>query len=139
MLRLEQRVFAQTHHVGVHQVVAPAQRFAQFGVGTQGKVAAVNIDCRVIFYRAAVGGGDVVIGVAIGLQDLDGRRQHGGALAVAQRAQRGASGVAGKGKAFGQIQPGGVHPHQRRAQHGVRQGSARTGAMRPLAAKVVGK
>ena len=139
MLRLEQRVFAQAHHVGVHQVVALAQRFAELGVGAQGKDAAVNVHRRVVLHRAAVGGGNLVIGVAVGLQHLDGGAQQGGALAVVQGAQGSAAHVAGKGKASGQIKPGGVHPHQGRAQNRVYQGAARAGAMRPLAAKVVRK
>ena len=103
MLRLEQRVFAQAHHVGVYQMVALAQRFAEFGVSAQGKDAAVNVHRRVVLHRAAVGGGDLVIGVAVGLQHLDGGAQQGGTLAVVQGAQGSAAGVAGKGKASGQV------------------------------------
>ena len=139
MLRLEQWVFAQTHHVGVYQVVALAQRFTELGVGAQGKDATVNVHRRVIFDGAAVRGGDFVVGVAVGLQHFDGGAQQGCAFAVVQGAQRRAAGVAGKGKACGQVQTGGVHPHQGRAQDRIHQRAARARAVRPLAAKVVRK
>ena len=65
--------------------------------------------------------------------------QQGGALAVAQRAQRGAAVLAGEGKAFGERKAGVVHADQGLARHRVQQGGAATGAGLPATGQKVGE
>jgi hypothetical protein len=77
VLALEQRVFAQAGRVAIGQVVHVTQTVAQFGVGAQREDAAVHVHRSVVLDRAAVGGGDVVIGIAVGLQHLHGLRPAG--------------------------------------------------------------
>ena len=139
VLRRKQRVFAQAGGLAIAHEVAVAQRFAQLGVGAQREDGAVNVHRRVGFDGAAVGGGDVVVGVAVGLQHLDRRCQQGSAFAVAQGAQGSAAVRAGKVKTAHQVQAGGVHAHQFGPQHGVGQRGACAAAVLPLATQVVGK
>lgn len=139
MLRLKQRVFAQAGGFAVQHVVTFAQGFAQLRVGGERVNAAVNVHGRVVFYSAAVGGGDLVISVAVGLQDLDHRMEQGGALRVAEGAQGGACLLAGEGETRFQVQPRGIHAAQLGAEHGVEQSTACARADVPLAAEVVGE
>ena len=139
VLGLEQRVFSQAAGLAVHQVAPLAQAFAHLGVLAQGEDAAVNVHGRVVLHRAAVGGGDLVVGVAVGLQHLDHGRQHLAALRVAQRPQGGAASLTRKGKGRGQVQAGGVHADQLGAQHRVEQHGACARAALPAAGHEVGE
>ncbi|MNT26334.1 hypothetical protein D3C72_1619000 [compost metagenome] len=139
MLRLEQRILAQPRGLAVKQVAAVAERIAQLCVCAQRKDAAIDIDCGIVLHGAAVRGGNLVIGIAVGLQHLDEVGQQRGALAVGQRAQRGTALLAREGKAGGEVQAGRVDPHQFIAQHGIEQRRAGTAAGLPFAAEIVGK
>eukprot|EP01038_Epipyxis_sp_PR26KG_P011901 gene11901-15924_t len=80
-----------------------AQRLTPFGVLAEREDAAVDVHRRVRLDGAGIGGGDVVIAVAVRLQHLGDRAEHGGPLTIG----------------LGQIQPRGVHPHQGGAQHRI--------------------
>jgi hypothetical protein len=71
------------------------------------------------------------------LQHLDGGGQQGRALAVGERAQRGAAGVAGEGEAGAQVEPRRVDAHQLVAQHGIEQRRAGALAGDPAAAEMI--
>ena len=104
-----------------------AQGCTPFGVLTQGVDAAIDIDGRVALHGAAVGDGNFVIRVAVGLQHGGQVGQQLGTLGMAQRAQGLATGFAGKGKGGGQIQARGIDTDQWRAQHGIQQCAAGPG------------
>jgi hypothetical protein len=87
VLALEQRVFAQAGGVAIGQVVRSPKPSPSLGVGAQREDAAVHVHGGVVFDRAAVGGGDLVIGIAVGLQHLDHGRQHAGRAACARCAR----------------------------------------------------
>jgi len=78
----EQRVLAEPRGIAVDQVAPLSQRVAKLGIGAKREDAAIDIHGGIVAHGAAVGGGDFVIGIAVGLQDLDDGGQHGGALAV---------------------------------------------------------
>jgi hypothetical protein len=137
VLRLEQRVLAQALGLAVEQVLALAQALAELGVVGQRVDAAVDVDRRVVSHRAAVGGGDLVIGVAPGLQHLHRLGQQGRARSPGRAAPRRL--LAREGEAGAQVQAGGVHAHQLMAQHGVEQRRAGAAAGDPAAAEVVGE
>jgi hypothetical protein len=139
VLALEQRVFAQAGRVAIGQVVHITQAVAQFGVGAQREDAAVHIHRGVVLDRAAVGGGNVVIGIAVGLQHFHGLGQQGGALFVGECAQGGTAFFAGEAEGLGQIDAGGVDAYQFGAENGVEQGGARAGACLPAASDEVFK
>jgi hypothetical protein len=130
---LEQRVFAQAGRVAIGQVVHVTQTVAQFGVGAQREDAAVHVHRSVVFDRAAVGCGDVVIGIAVGLQHFHGLSQQGGALLVGERTQGGTAFFAGKVEGLGQVNAGGVDADQFGAEDGVEQRGAGARASLPTA------
>ncbi|MNT29012.1 hypothetical protein D3C72_1647360 [compost metagenome] len=139
MLRLEQWILAKAGGLAIEEVMAVAERVAQLCIRAQREDAAVDVDRRIVLHGSAVGGGDLVIGVAVGLQHLDDLGQQRGALAVGQCAQCGATLFAGEGETGRKVEPGGIHAHQLIAQHRIEQRRAGTAAGLPLAAEVVGK
>jgi len=72
VLRLKQDVFGQSSGLAVVQKMHIAQTLAHLGVGAQGVNATVHVHRGVVFHGTAVGGGDVVVGIAVGLQDFRG-------------------------------------------------------------------
>ena len=112
---------------------------AELGVRPQRVDAAIDVDRRVVLDRAAVGGGDLVVRVAVRLQHLDDGCQQAGALAVAQRAQRAAALFAGEAEAGRQVETGRVDADQFGAEHRIEQRRAGAAAGHPAAADEVGE
>ena len=110
MLRLKQGVFAQTCRLAIQHEVLVAQRLTHFGVGSQGINATVNVHRCVVFNCATVGGCNIVIGIPIGLQNLDGCGQHASALAIGEGAQCLAPLLASKIETGNEIQSSGINP-----------------------------
>ena len=80
-----------------------AQAFAHLGVSAQGVNATVYVYGCVVFHGAAVGSGDVVIRVTVGLQHFGCSTEHGCTLRIGEGAQGCATVAAGKGKGSGQV------------------------------------
>ena len=139
VLRLKDRFLAQPDRVPVAQHAYVAQRLTPFGVLAEREDAAVDVHRRVRLDGAGIGGGDVVVAVAVRLQHLGDRAEHGGPLTIGGSAQRSPPLFAGKRKGLGQIQPRGVHPHQGGAQHRIAQLSAGPRSVLPAAGNVVGE
>ena len=139
MLGLEQRILAKPCHFAVEQVVAVAKRLAHLGIGAQCEDAAVYVDGRVILHGAAVGGCNLVVGVAIGLKQLAGGAEQCGTLPVAQPPQGRAALLARKREACCQVKPAGVHANQFIAKDRIQQRCAGTGTGLPTTAEKVGE
>ncbi|MCY1309850.1 hypothetical protein D9M70_599860 [compost metagenome] len=139
MLGLEHRVLGHADALAVEQQLGVAQGLALLGEVAQGEDATIDVHRRVLGGGAAVGGGDLVIGVAVRLEHLHDLAQQRGALPVSECSQGGTALFACEGKTFGQVQPGAAHAHQRRAQHRVEQRAAVAGAVLPAAGEEIGK
>ena len=139
MLGLKGRVFGHADALAVEQQLGVAQGRALLGVVAQGEDGAVDVHTRVFGHGAAVGGGDLVVGVAVGLQHFGDFCQKGCALAIAQGAQRRAALFAGKGKALGQVDARARYAGQFGAQHRVKHRGAFACAGLPAACEKVGE
>jgi hypothetical protein len=126
VLRLEHGILAQACGLTVEQVAPVAQRVGQPRIRRQRVDRTVDVDGRVVLHGAAVGGGDVVVGIAVRLQHLHHLGQQLAAPAVGEGAQRGAAVLAGVGVAGRHVQALGVHADQLGAQDRIDQRRAAT-------------